>query len=1421
MMPTVMRAKTAGRKDRRNVARWLRRIGIAIGILLFIIALCLSGLFLYLDSNHAQRWIQTRINHAIPGQLAWAHSRFSFIRGEFEFGQVVLQDASEREIAELDRICIDLSWLALLKQRITIQKLEVDRPSFRLSQNEDGALNLVQALAPSDARSDDREKPAAGYPLNIVLESGRIKHGSIRYGRDSGQIAVHASDIELAAGGDLQSQSGRIDIVLGNGSIRSPELQTELKRLGFSAEYQQGSLRGIVLKGNTASSDFLLKGRIDDLPHAPQLDLDLALNLSLPEVSEIFGISSLPDGDAAILLELQGVLSNPQANLNLAYSGGHLFNSRIEGAMLDIHLADRLLLIRALQVEAAGGMIHAEGKVDFRAAFPNGFLAAGYDPEQIAYEVNLKEQEIELSRLPGMASRLSGRIQSEIHIAGKGVSPGVLTAQAKMGIVGSKVTLDTSKAIAPFRIDAEADIRRGLLKLNRLHARLGENTAQSTGSLDLKSHDFSVLLTADLPDLHSVLAAAGMDKSTGKAAVRIAASGSTTKPRFDVKLTGSQLLLGDVSLGDIELAAALDDSGVLDVAQITVRNQGTAIAGRGFLELLDSDSKFSRMAPLGLVVDFSGLDPAHFLSTDEIAGTFAGNLSLEGQLNDLRARMTVHGENLGFRNVPIGHVDASLRLLRGILHIDRMDIRRAKSVFELTGMAHVLDGNTLKPYSDPKFQLKLESTALAVEDFVAGSQGSLSVALQAAGSARHPEGTLRLAGAQVGIYDRPLGKIELVCRFDDERLWVDTLQILPAPAQLLEGTGWLAYSGGYQFNMTGRGISLQQIEKLRAAGITEGTLNLDFRGSGTLQDPGVEGELAMANVRISGKELADIAMNISIRDHVARLSGNPGFDLFGTYHIQRKDFDVSMQMRDTDLSPYFKLFDRPDLSGRLSGQIAAAGKLDKRDSYRGVVDISVLDLGYQNEAVVRSGEVKMAFGGQTLGIQRMHLVFPDHGRFDLQGDADLDGAFLLEGGGIIPLSIASLFSEDLPDAKGELSVDARIKGSRRHAEVRVDIGLTDAGVTLPVLSQQLHGVNGKINVTSKSVALQSITGRLDNGRFELAGWMQLDDRFMPSELLLDLKADALPLEVPETLDFLVNAQLRIQGTPDNTRMDGDMVLLEGVYYKDVNLGLLDAVGEKKRRTSLPRPELTLPYLRNMALNVAVKHRKPFTVDNNIAQMEIIPDLRLSGTLNRPNIDGRAAVQSGSLAYQRKVFAIKKGVVDFLDPYSNVPTLDIKGDVQVRNWLIMLAVAGTPDQLVFSLSSDPPLEHGDILSLLVIGKTTGDMIRGEGGSTQSAAQMLTRLFSEAAGDRIKGITGFEIVETDMPAAGGSDTADGVTVTLGKKLSDRMMLKYSVGSKQGEMIQQAIAEYMFLQNIVLSGFQSGRGAFGGSIKYRVVF
>jgi len=506
--------------------------------------------------------------------------------------------------------------------------------------------------------------------------------------------------------------------------------------------------------------------------------------------------------------------------------------------------------------------------------------------------------------------------------------------------------------------------------------------------------------------------------------------------------------------------------------------------------------------------------------------------------------------------------------------------------------------------------------------------------------------------------------------------------------------------------------------------------------------------------------------------------------------------------------------------GFMTGKIQVNGNAKTPDQVKGSADISRIDIFSNQTKLIRARDFKAFLKDGEISIPGVRLNLLEQGIMEIKGNGTLNGDLDIKAHGTIPLEITSLFTDVFPNAAGEVRLSLGVNGNLSQPDLRADAEIINCGMTVPGLLQRMHNLNGSIHVTPEVIVLDNIQGMLDTGSFELSGAIDLK-AYRPSRVGLKLKAHALPLMIPDTLETRLSAELDIKGTPEKSLVSGYIQMIEGKYYKNIRLNLMESLGKKSREQALPASEIPWPFLKNMAIDITTRYIEPFVIDNNIALLALKPDLRIYGSMNHPLISGRAEVESGTVYFQKKEFNVKRGVFDFINPYKIEPTIDVLGEIIVREWTVFLSISGTPDNLKFNFSSNPSEREEDILSLLITGKTTRELIAGEGGSSLSPGQILADVLAETVQKQIKDATGLDVVELEYKEGGEAEASDEVKITVGKELSPRITVKYGVQTKNAKVIQQMITEYKFLDKLLMNTFHDTEGHYGGGLQFRIEF
>jgi translocation and assembly module TamB len=523
-------------------------------------------------------------------------------------------------------------------------------------------------------------------------------------------------------------------------------------------------------------------------------------------------------------------------------------------------------------------------------------------------------------------------------------------------------------------------------------------------------------------------------------------------------------------------------------------------------------------------------------------------------------------------------------------------------------------------------------------------------------------------------------------------------------------------------------------------------------------------------------------------------------------------------MDSLSLDPYFKLAGQPALSGKITGKIQAGGRVDRIDDMTVTADIFDAALVLNRQPLLTLGPATASWHAGHFTLPGVRIDFEAGGMLMIRGEGSLNHDLDFEADGSIPFGIISALSDDIRAADGTLHITAFARGTIQDPVLQADLVFENLSLSTDVIESGFSHISGHIRATPGDLEIIRFSGRLDKGRYELGGRAGIGQGGLND---FDLKLDAhqLVLDFPNLLELTLDSRLVLSGTPEKSLLTGDIVLMDGRYYRDVELDLLGTATRRTRRTQPVEPKEQDGFLNHMSLNVDIHHRGLLLVENNLATLQVSPDITIQGTAHTPLISGRTRVDSGIITFQKKEFEVKKGIIDFINPYRIEPVIDIAGEMSVRSWIITLTVSGTPDNLDLQFSSVPSESHADIISLIAFGKTTREM-GNAGGGQFSPEEFVSGLLADSLQKNLQDATGIDELKISTDSRNESGTA-GVQVTVGKELSRQMSVAYGVDIRDGETVQRVITYYKLMENLLLSGYQDTGGKFGGEIKYRLEF
>jgi len=378
------------------------------------------------------------------------------------------------------------------------------------------------------------------------------------------------------------------------------------------------------------------------------------------------------------------------------------------------------------------------------------------------------------------------------------------------------------------------------------------------------------------------------------------------------------------------------------------------------------------------------------------------------------------------------------------------------------------------------------------------------------------------------------------------------------------------------------------------------------------------------------------------------------------------------------------------------------------------------------------------------------------------------------------LSLVESFVPMVRDARGALNGFAELDGTLEAPQVRAQVGIADASLNVPEYGLELTGISLQVRSTSDNV----VTAQLQASSGE--GSMTLD------ATLTDPLEDTRALQASLTGErFAVMAlpQAQVAVSPDvQLTYGGNSVNIGGnVTVERSHIDLSRWVGELgSGGVGVSRDVVVVRQAGDV--NLGDENLEPLAVSINLGLRigDVVTvsgyglDVSIGGQLDLEQEPGQTLLAYGELSIPEGTYEIynqklstRNGRILFFGNPTN-PVLDLRASRQTDTAEVGLQLSGTVKRMQGQLYSTPTLPEGEILALLVTGKSFNNVGSQDGDALLSAITTFgidkSQGLTNAVGDKL----GLDSVSVNS----GSNLQDS-SLGLGKYLTPRLLMRYEVG------------------------------------------
>jgi autotransporter translocation and assembly factor TamB len=427
----------------------------------------------------------------------------------------------------------------------------------------------------------------------------------------------------------------------------------------------------------------------------------------------------------------------------------------------------------------------------------------------------------------------------------------------------------------------------------------------------------------------------------------------------------------------------------------------------------------------------------------------------------------------------------------------------------------------------------------------------------------------------------------------------------------------------------------------------------------------------------------------------------------------------------------------------------------------------------------------------------------------------------------IDLGIVQGFTPVITDATGTLALDLRVTGTPGAPRFDGELRVADGGFALAATGTRYAALDAAVRFDGTSARVERfrvVDG--DEDPLTIDGTVALD-RGLDGALDLQIDAASFAVVDNELGELEVDLDLLASGTVTSPDVSGEIAVRDGTIEVDRVLALFqtglyatEAVEEQVEQAVEPEDggvalDVRVRIADNLVLrgdDIRIGGRGVGLGDMNVT---LGGDLTVTQTAGgEPGVFGEVQTVRGYYEFQGRRFDVERGgAIGFEGPDPSNPTLDLTAHRDIAGVRATVGIQGTAEQPRLVLSSTPPLEDADILSLIIFNRPVNDLGQGERASLSLQAQQLVGgAIASPLAESLRDVLDVDLLEIQAVAQGTS----GPGVTVGQQIGERVFLQFRqlFGSAQQTevVLEYELLDFLRLQTSFTEGTSDPQAAGG---------
>lgn len=802
------------------------------------------------------------------------------------------------------------------------------------------------------------------------------------------------------------------------------------------------------------------------------------------------------------------------------------------------------------------------------------------------------------------------------------------------------------------------------------------------------------------------------------------------------------------------------------------------------------------------------------------SGSFEGVAT--GTSDDPHFDGVIRADRVSVEGYPVGDARVEASYSKDMFVVRKAEGGDGQRNYRASGRITFPSATEILHITDPVYDmsLRLQGAELGgivrmfgLRDVPLGGNVSTTLTLNGRGEAPELSGLIKISDALV--FNRPIQSASFLFNYNQDSLSFKDGALVRDGATV-NFSGEMKDSDWFEFKASSSRVP---VKYLFATGIPiDHAMSFKAEGKGTFKKPQIDMNAHLFSGRVVNMRATGGDAELHIKDRSASFSAklSDGDMKISGSAVLSDDLPWSARVtanggRYDYLAGLFMKDIPEDLMLSVEGVAELRGTREKFGADLHMTDLNLMMYG---QVFDNSGDIVMAISNRELSFEKFKIKNGDI-YLGVTGKSDIGKGYDLALEGHSPLEPFRAVSDKINDLKGTGEFSVKVKGDWGEPLFYGTLSLADATLSIEGINQRLTSINGTCQLDGSRMLLQSLSAKIGGGDIMLSGFASFKG-FHIDKSYVDARISRVTSLVSNGFVINVDGDILYRDIGGSRDITGTLTINRARYSERLEWKSWLIAARK-----LESSDMEKSWIDDVRLNLRVFGDNNISVENNIARTMVKVDLRLLGSIGDPLLFGRLEAKEGKVYFRNSEFRIINLTADYSNASSTDPYINVIAETLIQGYHIRLNMEGRLDKFDMILSSDPPLDEVEILSLLTLGKF-GDNLRGLEGSigAAEATSFITGRFQDVVEEKFKDITGLDRVQID-PYVAGSTSAVTPRVTVSKEIiNDKLFVTYAapVGSSEDDSL---LLEFFLNDNVSLQGGRDERGSVGGDVKFRFKF